>query len=73
MTRKFTDKTLLVATHNAGKLEEIVSLLVPYGISVKGAADLNLPEPRNGNDVCWKRPDQGARSSAGNRPACVGR
>ena len=45
MTRKFTDKTLLVATHNAGKLEEIVSLLVPYGISVKGAADLNLPEP----------------------------
>ena len=45
MTRKFTDTTLLVATHNAGKLEEIVSLLAPYGISVKGAAELNLPEP----------------------------
>ena len=45
MTPKFTDTTLLVATHNAGKLEEIVSLLAPYGISVKGAAELNLPEP----------------------------
>ena len=45
MTRKFTDTTLLVATHNAGKLEEIISLLAPYGISVKGAAELNLPEP----------------------------
>jgi len=45
MTRKFTEKTLLVATHNAGKLEEIVSLLAPYGISVKGAAELDLPEP----------------------------
>lgn len=45
MTRKLTDKTLLVATHNAGKLEEIESLLAPYGISVKGAAELNLPEP----------------------------
>ena len=45
MTRKFTDTTLLVATHNAGKLEEILSLLAPYGISVKGAAELNLPEP----------------------------
>ena len=45
MTRKFTETTLLVATHNAGKLEEIVSLLAPYGISVKGAAELNLPEP----------------------------
>jgi XTP/dITP diphosphohydrolase len=45
MTRKFTEKALLVATHNAGKLEEIVSLLAPYGISVKGAAELDLPEP----------------------------
>src|SRR6056300_1869730 len=45
MTRKFTDTILLVATHNAGKLEEIISLLAPYGISVRGAKELNLPEP----------------------------
>ncbi len=43
--RKFTDDTLLVATHNTGKLEEIAHLLRPYGISVVGAAERNLPEP----------------------------
>ncbi|MCB1434944.1 MAG: RdgB/HAM1 family non-canonical purine NTP pyrophosphatase [Alphaproteobacteria bacterium] len=45
MTRKFTGNQLLVATHNKGKLEEIVHLLQPYGVSVTGAAALNLPEP----------------------------
>ncbi len=43
--RKFTGDTLLVATHNAGKLAEIASLLQPYGIKVIGAAERNLPEP----------------------------
>lgn len=45
MTRKFTGDTLLVATHNKGKLEEITDLLQPFGIKVVGAAELNLPEP----------------------------
>jgi XTP/dITP diphosphohydrolase len=36
---------LLVATHNAGKLEEMVALLAPYGVEVIGAAALGLPEP----------------------------
>ena len=43
--RKFTGDTLLVATHNAGKLDEIVSLLKPYGVQVVGAAERGLPEP----------------------------
>jgi XTP/dITP diphosphohydrolase len=43
--RKFTGDTLLVATHNAGKLEEIATLLTPFGIEVVGAAEMNLPEP----------------------------
>lgn len=43
--RKFTSKTLLIATHNAGKLEEIADLLGDFGISVVGAAELDLPEP----------------------------
>ncbi|MEX5727976.1 XTP/dITP diphosphohydrolase [Rhodovulum iodosum] len=43
--RRFTDKTLLVATHNRGKLEEIAHLLDPFGISVTSAADHGLPEP----------------------------
>ncbi|MEP5088511.1 MAG: non-canonical purine NTP pyrophosphatase, partial [Paracoccaceae bacterium] len=45
MTRKFTDKKLLVATHNQGKLDEIRALLTPYGVSVVGAAEMGLPEP----------------------------
>ncbi|WP_138935826.1 RdgB/HAM1 family non-canonical purine NTP pyrophosphatase [Roseovarius arcticus] len=43
--RKLTGDTLLVATHNAGKLAEIADLLRPYGITVVGAADRGLPEP----------------------------
>ena len=45
MTRKFTGDTLVVATHNTGKLEEIASLIRPFSVSVKGAAELNLAEP----------------------------
>lgn len=43
--RKFTGKTLLVATHNTGKLEEIAHLLVPFGVAVVGAAEKGLIEP----------------------------
>ena len=43
--RRFSGDRLLVATHNRGKLEEMAALLEPYGISVVGAADLDLPEP----------------------------
>ncbi len=43
--RRFRDKTLLVATHNAGKLEEISDLLSDFGIDVVSAAEKGLPEP----------------------------
>lgn len=45
MTRKFTDKTLLVATHNAGKLDEMRQIFSKMGIEITGAADHDLPEP----------------------------
>ena len=45
MTRKFSGDRLLVATHNAGKLEEMAELLTPFGVTVVGAAEMNLPEP----------------------------
>ncbi len=45
MTRKFSGDTLLVATHNQGKLEEISDLLSPFNIKVVGAAEMNLDEP----------------------------
>lgn len=43
--RAFTDKVLLVATHNAGKLQEIADLVADFGITVIGAAKRGLPEP----------------------------
>ena len=45
MTRKFTETRILFATHNAGKLEEVQQLFAPFGVSVVGAAKMNLPEP----------------------------
>ncbi|ETA52992.1 RdgB/HAM1 family non-canonical purine NTP pyrophosphatase [Ponticoccus alexandrii] len=45
MTRRFEGDRLLVATHNKGKLEEIADLLKPYGVTVVGAAEMDLPEP----------------------------
>ncbi|TVS03208.1 MAG: RdgB/HAM1 family non-canonical purine NTP pyrophosphatase [Rhodobacteraceae bacterium] len=43
--RKFTERTLLVATHNAGKLDEFRQILAPYGITVTSAKEHDLPEP----------------------------
>lgn len=43
--RRFTGSSLLVATHNRGKLEEIAHLLGDHGINVVSAADHGLPEP----------------------------
>ena len=43
--RKFADRTLVVATHNNGKLEEIDALLRPFGIAVTSAGALGLAEP----------------------------
>jgi XTP/dITP diphosphohydrolase len=37
--------TLLIATHNAGKLEEIAALLGPLGVRCTSNADHGLPEP----------------------------
>ncbi|MBC7155164.1 MAG: RdgB/HAM1 family non-canonical purine NTP pyrophosphatase [Rhodobacteraceae bacterium] len=50
MTRRFSGDTLLVATHNRGKLEEIAALLAPFGISVVSAADKGLSEPAETED-----------------------
>ncbi|WBU58421.1 RdgB/HAM1 family non-canonical purine NTP pyrophosphatase [Paracoccus sediminicola] len=45
MMRRFEGEKLLVATHNAGKLAEMKSLLAPYGVEVVGAKELDLAEP----------------------------
>ena len=43
--RKFSGKSLLIATHNQGKLEEIADLVHDLGIQVSGSAEHGLPEP----------------------------
>lgn len=50
MTRKFEGETLLVATHNEGKLAEITEILAPFGVKVIGAGELELPEPEETED-----------------------
>ncbi|MCX7558254.1 RdgB/HAM1 family non-canonical purine NTP pyrophosphatase [Sulfitobacter sp. F26204] len=51
MTRKFTGDRILVATHNVGKLAEMQQLFAPHGVTVVGAAELNLPEPEETEDT----------------------
>jgi XTP/dITP diphosphohydrolase len=38
-------QSLVVASHNQGKVREIKDLLQPYGLGAIGAAEMNLPEP----------------------------
>src|SRR5690606_4555393 len=45
MTRKLAPGTLVIASHNAGKVREIRALLEPFGIAPVSAGDLGLPEP----------------------------
>ena len=45
MTRRLGAETLVIATHNAGKLKEIGALLAPYGLQCISAGALGLPEP----------------------------
>ncbi len=48
--RAFTEKRLLVATHNAGKLDEIRAMLALHGIAVTSAGEMGLPEPAETED-----------------------
>jgi XTP/dITP diphosphohydrolase len=43
--RKFTEKELVIATHNPGKAREISELLKPYIPQFYTAGELNLAEP----------------------------
>ena len=43
--RKFVEKTLLIATHNKGKIEELSRLFKEYNFETKSPLDFNLEEP----------------------------
>lgn len=48
--RKLAERKLLVATHNAGKLDEIRAMMAPHGIEVTSAGELGLAEPPETED-----------------------
>jgi XTP/dITP diphosphohydrolase len=43
--RKLDTKTIVVASHNGGKIREIADLIGPLGFTAKSAAELNFIEP----------------------------
>jgi XTP/dITP diphosphohydrolase len=48
--RRLTGK-IVAATHNKGKLAEILDLVGPHGVEVVGAGALGLPEPEETGDT----------------------
>ncbi len=51
MTRRFSEDCLIIASHNAGKVREIEALLQPFGVTVRSAGELGLPEPEETGDT----------------------
>jgi len=51
MARRFTEKQLIIASHNPGKVREIDDLLRPFGITVRSAGELSLEEPEETGDT----------------------
>jgi XTP/dITP diphosphohydrolase len=43
--RRLQGPSLILATHNAGKVREVAALLAPWGFEVVAAGSLGLPEP----------------------------
>src|SRR3546814_11689810 len=48
--RRLAGSTLVLATHNPGKVREIQELLGPFGLDVVSAGALGLPEPEETGD-----------------------
>ncbi len=57
--------TLLVASHNPGKVREIAELLSPFGLLVRGAAELGLVEPEETGKTFADNAALKARAAAG--------
>lgn len=43
--RELKERSLVLASHNAGKLKEIRAMMEPYGYEVTSVGELGLPEP----------------------------
>jgi len=49
--RRLGSDTLVIASHNRGKIVEIADLLRPYGVAVKSSADLGFDVPEETEDT----------------------
>jgi len=56
--------TIVVASHNSGKVREISSLLAPLGLEVKAAQELGLPEPEETGSTFLENATLKARAAA---------
>jgi XTP/dITP diphosphohydrolase len=45
LARRFTERRLVLASHNPGKLAELQTLLAPHGVAITSSRELGLPEP----------------------------
>jgi XTP/dITP diphosphohydrolase len=45
LPRRFTDRRLVLASHNKGKLAEMRALLAPHGVEIASSPELRLREP----------------------------
>jgi XTP/dITP diphosphohydrolase len=50
MARRFAGGSLVIATHNPGKLAELAELLAPFAVAAVSAGALGLPEPEETGD-----------------------
>jgi XTP/dITP diphosphohydrolase len=55
---------IVVASHNQGKVREILDLLGPFGFDVKSAAELGLPEPEETGTTFEANAELKARAAA---------
>ncbi len=64
-------ETLVIATHNPGKLREIAELVAPFGVNIVSAAELGLPEPEETGETFAANAALKARAAAeaSGRPA----
>jgi XTP/dITP diphosphohydrolase len=64
MARRFDGRTLVVASHNPGKVREIAELLRPFGVTPVSAANLGLSEPEETETTFRGNAELKARAAA---------
>jgi XTP/dITP diphosphohydrolase len=57
-------ETLVIASHNPGKVREIAELVEPFGVAVTSAGDLGLAEPAETGTTFAENAELKARASA---------